>query len=194
MIYLHNMFVGAEADLLTPFIDQYLCMYCKTMYPRVNQVISRYMRFEKKTNPEPSGLLADPYSISIDKPQLPSTVLRRDMYPVLKSVVKNEDIIDLFEADTEEVNNKKIRIIKSMNVNNPKVISLLNACTPQGLIDKLIRKFESSRSVQLMIIRYGVSGARRELGETSRIYNHACTTAPNLLCITGVRISNRIRM
>lgn len=156
MIYLHNMSVRAEADLLTPFID--LCEYCRVSYPKVYLVLKRFMRISRVLDNDPTGLMSDPYAIKIDKPSLPSTLLRKTIYPILKKIIKNEDIMDLFEADTDEIREKFLKTIKSLNVYNPKVIALLQACTPQGLIEELIRKFESSRSVQqLLIIKHGLS-------------------------------------
>lgn len=158
MIYLHNMSVRAEADLLTPFID--LCQYCEVYYPRVYIILRKFIRICKKNEHDPSGLLSYPYAIKIDKPPLPSTLLHKAIYPILQKIIRNVDIIDLFEADTEEPKAKFLKVIKSMNVYNPKVISLLHASTPQGLIEELIRKFESSRSVQqLLIIKLGIRKA-----------------------------------
>lgn len=146
IIYLHNMWVRAESDLLSPFLD--LLNYMKQDYPSIALIMSRFLKVQT-VDPQENilGLLLDCYSLPIKKPIASSTALRNEMKKKLKNIIKNETIIELFNAAESEEMKLIIKCFASANIYSAKLMSAIYANGPAGLLDELLRKFESGRSV-----------------------------------------------
>lgn len=162
IIYLHNMAVRAESDLLSPFLG--LLGYTKTHCGRIYNVLKRFVKVPSRFKGNIKLLASDPYAIPNDRPILPSSLLKQLLSPLVKAVTKNEDVIKLYQAAEDTDMKRIIRCLESSNVFNPKVIANIYAATPAGLWQKLLTQFESSRSVyELLILRKGVVRANRIL-------------------------------
>lgn len=167
IIYLHNMYVRAESDLLSPFLG--LVLHVRTSYLDLYEVFSRFLTFTIPEKPDYVSLFLDPYSLPIHRPQLPTTVLRKSITPALRRMTKNEMIRELFERLDEEESSVFVEAMVSSNVLVPRILSNLYAATPQGLLNEILRKFESSRSVyELLILRGGRRLAQAVLFRTLR--------------------------
>lgn len=154
IIYLHNMFVRAESDLLSPFIS--LCQYVKRFNMDIYICMTNFLRYSTERLRSVKALMLDPYSVNVEKPMTPSSYLRSMIIPVLESKTKNEHILQLFEQDQKQYMEEFHKCMLSMNVYNPKVMSIIYGSTPEGLILQLIKKFETGRSiVELIIMRWG---------------------------------------
>lgn len=154
IIYLHNMFVRAESDLLSPFIG--LVKFVYTYNHELYQIMINFLKFSHTKPKSLIGLYKDPYSIPLNRPVLPTTLLRMQIIPSLHKLTRNEGIKELFEFIDLGITEEVIECLASANVQNVKVFSNVYAATPKGLLDELLRKFETSRSVyELLILRGG---------------------------------------
>nr|WPV62253.1 MAG: RNA-dependent RNA polymerase [Wufeng shrew chuvirus 1] len=167
-IYFHNMFVRAESDLLSPFF--HILLYAERECPRL-AIYMKYFTFQRTLTPKRGfkGFLSDSYSLPIDKPTLPSTVLRKKIIPAMKGIIRNETVKELFELSEEGLNGKLETILYEANVYNGKVFSALYAASPDGLVQELSRKFESGRSImELLLLRWGRYDTERIFKSVSR--------------------------
>ncbi|QBP37027.1 putative polyprotein [Lampyris noctiluca chuvirus-like virus 1] len=160
IIYLHNMAVRAESDLLSPFIEMY--SFCKKNYPSIATSMESFMHAPIHTDEDSFVMLyKDPYSIPHDRPPLPSAVLRRFILPILTKYAKQEDVKELIAATKSPEMEVVHQVLRTASVFNVKVLSAIYASTPEGILDELIRKFESARSINELMIRS--VGSRRSL-------------------------------
>lgn len=152
VIYLHNMHVRAESDLLSPFIGIY--SFCKRSFPSVAQVMENFFYAPKHdVNEHYTMLYIDPYALPHDRPQLPSARLRGFIKPILAKYTKQEDVKDLFEATNDDSMERIHKTLSSVNELNTKILSAIYAATPEGLLSELLRKFESARSINELMVR-----------------------------------------
>lgn len=152
IIYLHNMAVRAESDLLSPFLG--LVHYLRQQ----GDPAFEYMRnFCTAPLHEPGTrytmIYKDPYALPSKRPSLPSAVLRSHITPVLQKFTRREEIKELLEASKSDAMDIIHDVLSSANVLNSKILAALYAATPEGLLDELIRKFESARSIVELLIK-----------------------------------------
>ncbi|AJG39044.1 polymerase [Changping Tick Virus 2] len=157
IIFLHNFFVRAESDLLSPFID--LLQYTKKHYPRIFDLLCGFIT-QKVMRPEKvlSGLLIDPYSLPLAKPTQAGTVLRQAVTELVERTTKNEDLKELFRAVKGGFERAFLDVLLTSNVYNVKLMGVLFSCTPEGIIRALIRKFETGRSIYNALILHAGRG------------------------------------
>lgn len=79
IIYLHNMYIRAESDLLNPFID--LVKFLETHDFILHQILVKLCRHVDEHDPNIMGLLMDPYSINSGRPTLLESLLRSTIKP-----------------------------------------------------------------------------------------------------------------
>nr|WPR16559.1 MAG: RNA-dependent RNA polymerase [Millipede chuvirus] len=168
IIYLHNMMVRAESDLLSPAIG--LLLFAFNYSPEIYTVMrSFYVQTISPSREAFIGLLIDPYSLPIIKPSHASTILRGYITPALEHMVRNEDVKQLFELAKLGLNEQLEEALFQANVYNAKMFSAIYALTPNGLIMELVRKFETGRSIlELIILRWG---KRRASQMFQRVFN-----------------------
>nr|QVG74756.1 polymerase [Chuviridae sp.] len=166
VIYLHNMFVRAESDLLPPFLD--LCAYTRDHYPSLHVCLMR--AWCQRTSPAEkslSGLMIDIYSLPIARPRTAPSVLRSEMITFLSDFTKNDDLIRLFRARSKGLGAAMLRSFASANVYNAKLMGALYGCTPEQITDELVRKFETGKSIYLALLRH--RGYRRTMTIMRRV-------------------------
>lgn len=152
IIYLHNMAIRAESDLLSPFIELY--SFCVKFYPHVATYMSNMMHAPIRSKDErPIMLYKDPYAIPHDRPKLPSAVLREFIVPILKKYAKQEDVVELINASSSQEMEGIHEALNSASVFNAKILSALYSSTPEGILQELVRKFESARSINELMVR-----------------------------------------
>lgn len=152
IIYLHNMYVRAESDLLSPFLG--LIAFLKNHRPELSRIMERFLRLDiiKKVNYQ--ALWKDPYSIRIHRPTLPTTYLRQEIAKRLQLISKNEDLLKLYEIIDSPLTKRLLLSMESVNVINPKVMANIYAATPMGVLNELTKKFESGRStMEALLLR-----------------------------------------
>lgn len=171
IIYLHNMWVRAESDLLSPFFD--LCRTTLGIDPEVSEILLNFLKLDL-IDPQDAftGLLIDPYSLPIRKPTAASTTLRNLIMPAIRSKIKNEQIRLLVDAAESDEMKAIVQTLYTSNVYSAKLLSAIFASSPQGLIQELTRKFESGRSVlEAIILRWGKYKAARYIRKVLRADN-----------------------
>lgn len=145
IIYLHNFFVRAESDLLSPFIG--LLTHCKTYYCEIYNIMCNFL-YIRPPPPESYRILyTDPYSIPTSRPQLPGVALKALMIPQLKRISKNQDILELIKLSESKIQEDFIRLLDSCNIIRAKSLSLLYACSPEALLNEQLQKFKSGKSI-----------------------------------------------
>nr|QYW06809.1 MAG: RNA-dependent RNA polymerase [Hebei mivirus 3] len=146
VIYLHNFFVRAESDLLPPFL--HLVRFLDTYYPEVAREIKNVFK-QKLVPPEKclAELLVDPYSLPVGRPSPASALLRSEAAKLIKSRTRNKYIKQLFRMADRRFEQELVSILLTANVYNARLMSCLYACTPEGIIRELVRKFETGRSI-----------------------------------------------
>lgn len=145
IIYLHNFYVRAESDLLSPFLE--LVQYCERFYPSIAQTLHKFMYVSICIPTSYRQLYSDPYSLPISRPPLPSSVLRNLLNPQLKRVTRNQDIRELIEASEDDTNNLIIQTLDSSNILRARVLASIYSSTPEALLAQFLRKFESGKSI-----------------------------------------------
>lgn len=154
IIYYHNFFVRAESDLMSPFIG--LLQFCKTFYPSVHEEMAKFCNISPPPSLTCEGLCRDMYSVPISRPPLPSTVLRNMVADALPRITRNQNIRDLLEAAKSDESEIVMEILTSASHYEAKVLSVIYSCLPVSLVSELVRKFESARSVnEMLILRFG---------------------------------------
>lgn len=154
IIYLHNVMVRAESDLLSPFID--MVMFAKERrYLEYLEVFTEFLKFPniKQTTWKP--VYKDPYCLPIARPMSPTQFLRQQIIPSLKKITRAEDIKELLAAAADDdVSDRYIMSMDRSEICHAKVFSVVYSAFPEAVLEEFILKFESSRSVlELLILR-----------------------------------------
>jgi hypothetical protein len=150
IIYLHNMYVRAESDLLSPFLS--LCSYTNEHYPEIGQFMHRYVVVEQNPPSNMTGLWMDPYSIRVGRPMLPSSRLRLMISQQVIGIAKNKEVRALIQLAQSHSSKLINDCLESATPCNVKVLSNVYAASPEGVFHELIRKFETGRSVMELLI------------------------------------------
>lgn len=158
IIYLHNMRVRAESDLLSPFMD--MLLYARKSHPNYYRIMRRFLYVEIPSKRSFTKLYRDPYSLWIKTPVLPTSILRSFITPMLKRVTKNEDIQELIKATTSSFSKEIIKSMESAVPQDAKILATVYSATPDGILGELLRKFESGRSIlELLLLKRNYKNA-----------------------------------
>lgn len=117
-----------------------------------------------KPDPEPQGLILDPYALPFDSPSPPSTAVAAEVTPVLLTVVKNKDLVELKLVASEEVRSALFAWLGSVKPFYPKVSHDLYKCSPVGVLDGLTKRFTNTRTLVNLTKRAGTNLARVSMG------------------------------
>nr|QPL15312.1 RNA-dependent RNA polymerase [Orthopteran chu-related virus OKIAV152] len=170
VIYLHNMHVRAESDLLSPFIG--IFQHCRKYAPDVAEVMEHFLHVPTPEEEDLNMLFRDPYCLPSDRPRLPSAVLRSLIVPALETISQNKDLLQLIRVSRSPEHDNLMMLLRSADVFNVRVLSVMFAGSPAGILEELLRKFESSRSIiELVILRYGRRRAERRIRVVMRAEN-----------------------
>lgn len=151
IIYLHNMSVRAESDLLSPFLG--FCLYTRRAYPELYDVMQKFLSCRVSCDyRDIKQLMKDPYAVPLDRPPLPTAILKQSVAPILKEKSKNEDLLELIDA-AEQDEEDMLRLLHSANEYNVKVMCTLYAATPRSILDEVLCKFEKARSINELALR-----------------------------------------
>jgi hypothetical protein len=150
IIYLHNMRVRAESDLLSPFIA--MLQFSRKYNMILFRTLKHFMRHTVYKTGVTSTLYRDPYCLNIKIPILPLSKLRSYMLPALKRRVRNSDIKELIKASQSVYSKSVIKCLTSAQPQNVKILSTIYSATPEGVLGELLRKFESGRSILDLIL------------------------------------------
>uniref|UniRef100_A0AAT9JN67 RNA-directed RNA polymerase n=1 Tax=Nasutitermes takasagoensis chuvirus 1 TaxID=3133479 RepID=A0AAT9JN67_9VIRU len=163
IIYLHNMYVRAESDLLSPFLG--LSLFALQNYPEIGKFMMNFWKTETTKTPNLKQLWCDPYSVRVGKPPLPMGKLRQILTTQITNVAKNREVLKLIKLAKSKENAEILSWLETAVPCQVKVLANLYACTPEGILQELTRKFETGRSIlELLFLRLG----RRRSGQQLR--------------------------
>nr|WAS28124.1 MAG: polymerase [Chuviridae sp.] len=168
VIYLHNFFVRAESDLLPPFL--HLTQLMLRSHPAIGQVMFKFW-CQRMADPRRSfvGLLIDPYSLPLSKPTSAITLLRKEASKMVEKRTKNAQLSQLFKVANSKFGKHVCDVLWEANVFNVKLLSALYSCTPDMIVQELMRKFETGRSIySALILGLGRYYADRVLSKCAR--------------------------
>ncbi|ANC97697.1 L [Lonestar tick chuvirus 1] len=174
VVFLHNFFVRAESDLLPPFLD--MLEYFRVRWPTIHSLMYKFLHQQiEDTRKSFAGLMADPYSLPLKKPQAVSTILRQEVTKLLQTYVRNEKVRELFILSKGNFDEQLLDCLFSADVWNLKLLSSCYNCGPNAIVAELIRKFESGRSIyNLLLIKKGRGMANRVLTKCLRAEKALC--------------------
>ncbi|UHK03180.1 MAG: RNA-dependent RNA polymerase [Hangzhou chuvirus 1] len=145
IIYLHNFFVRAESDLLTPFIDLYT--HISNRDYATAKVMSNFMYVDYKIPKTYEALYNDPYTLPTCRPVLPTGYLRAQMSDALEKITKNEMILELIREVKSTRQQNIIKLLDTCNILHAKPLSVIYQATPKAILGSILKMFENSRSV-----------------------------------------------
>lgn len=92
-----------------------------------------------------------------------------DLRVTIQAMTCNRMIKDLFAARRSELHQAVVDALKTMVIYNPKVMSTIFSCTPEGIIMELVTKFESGKSViDAIILKQNYRKGKKVLRESLR--------------------------
>lgn len=143
---LQTFFVRGENDILSVSIS--LLRYITVVENNVLGPLA-YKLLNQKLIPEPDmrQLVADPYSLCVNTPERPASVLRRLMRESMTDWVGNQEIKMLLSSEADTDAQALINHLLSMEPFCNKVITLIWECSPFYIIDEILSKFMQSSSV-----------------------------------------------
>ncbi|AJG39060.1 polymerase [Wenzhou crab virus 2] len=159
IIFLHNMYVRAESDLLSPFLD--LCSFCHHHYPPVWDHLKHFLRLSKSARLDLSTLYADPYSLPVKKPPAPSFVMRQTIIPEIKRIARNREIVQLVKAAESPVTKSLVQMMSDSPHQPVKVFSVIYSALPISILNELTRRFETGKSVLEAVMVRTRSGRKK---------------------------------
>lgn len=122
IIYLSNMAIRAESDLLSYFLCLYT--YSEKFYSSVAQYFDMFLYGPSYLPRTTIALLKDPYSLPSTKPPLPSACLRKVVVPALKSLAKNENIIQLISLVESDVGKSFLEVLDTARPHKAKALNI----------------------------------------------------------------------
>lgn len=165
VIYLHNFFVRAESDLLTPFIDLY--SYLKVCAPTVASLMKRFMFVGRKKPTTFEAIYNDPYTLPHERPVLPTGFLRAQMPESLERITNNEAIKELLEEVKSPKQQLTIKLLDTANILHAKPLSVIYQALPKAMLSSILKQFENSRSVLQLLCN---TNKRRMVGIIRQAY------------------------
>lgn len=145
VIYLHNMYVRAESDLLSPFLD--ICKYCEKHETAIWEYLKHFVNIDKSARVNFATLYADPYSLPIKKPPTPSFVLRKSIIPEIKRITRNQEILQLIRSAESPTTQALIDMMSASRHQPAKVFAVIYSALPIAILNELTRRFETAKSV-----------------------------------------------
>lgn len=186
IIYLHNMSVRAESDLLSPFI--HIWKWTQHNYPAIHLVLDSFFRHRIGGRIQYEQLYRDPYSLQLGVPATAKATLQRYVLPAVERITKNLDMKELIRATKSSTAKEIVACLNTAEPCDAKVLSVIFSCTPTGVLEEMLRKFETGRSVYDLIFLSGSSRKR-----TERILMRVHRSDQRLQEWRRSRIQNRVR-
>nr|WET19885.2 MAG: polymerase [Freshwater turtle neural virus 1] len=153
VLYLINFHTRAENDHLPTFID--LIHFIKEIDNTLYLTLTNAFEFEVLQD-RYETLLRDPYSLPVVKPPLPSGLLRREVIPALKPIIRNEEISRLLDAASDDWTDQIVKALTSGDELHSRVFSSIFACTPKAMVEEIVKRFETAGSIRdILIMRRG---------------------------------------
>lgn len=122
VIYLHNYYQRSESDLLSSFIYILRCIR-DTNEEIYNILMNTFNEVVIDPVDNIEMLCIDPYSLPFKKPSGSKGVLRNALSKTLKSLTKNEQIKQLFEARNSGFHETLMICLGNQSIYSPKIMN-----------------------------------------------------------------------
>jgi len=155
IIYLHNMFVRAESDLVAAFTG--LALWVRQAYPSLWPAFRKYLEYPIDRSASIKLLLADAYSLPIARPSGPKPKLVRRITTMMKHKSRNPMVKGLFSREVEDFDKAICLTLQSADYYDAKLSSAVYECTPMAIQDQFIQKFTSAKSMINALLDTGYS-------------------------------------
>lgn len=143
---LQTFFVRGENDMLSVSVSLF-CSIIRFHNGGLKPIAERVLKQTLDKRPDMKLLISDPYSISLNIPERPSSLLKRLIRSKLKKWVKNEDIKMLLSDIGEREEKQFLEALSSMTPYLAKVATVIFECSPFYLIEEVLAKFMESPTV-----------------------------------------------
>lgn len=145
IIYLHNMYVRAESDLVSAFCG--LLLYLRKSRPRLYALLKRVANFEKSYTTSVALLVEDPYALNRKAHTSPHATLRNRLTQLLSRHVRNPIAKALFDSEVKKLKVEFMKTMESAQLYDPKLMNSVYDCTMSAIQERFLQKFESAKSV-----------------------------------------------
>ncbi|QED21529.1 RNA-dependent RNA polymerase [Culverton virus] len=143
---LQTFFVRGENDMLSVSLSL-LRFIVVNDYPSLAPYVKSILSQEMVQNRDFKLLLSDPYSIPIDTPERPQSLLKRLMRKHLKTWTKNPQLIPLLTKNADEDRLALETHLLSMRPYVAKVATALYEVSPFYIIDEVLSRFMESATI-----------------------------------------------
>jgi hypothetical protein len=140
-----------------PLASSILSMQLLRSIPGVTEYLLALAKgWPLKEDPDPTGLVLDPYSIPLQRPSPASVRVTAAVIPVLHDVIKNEELGDLKDVITGGDREALYSWLGSVRPLYPKVLHDLYKSSNVGVLDALAKRFTNTRTLFSMSKRANV--------------------------------------
>lgn len=167
---LQTFFVRGENDMLSVSVALFSSII-RFHNGGLKPIAERVLLQNLDQNPDNQLLISDPYSICIDIPERPSSLLKRLIRNKLKKWVKNADIRHLLSDIGEQEKQGLLDSLSSMTPYLAKVATVIFECSPFYLIEEVLAKFMESPTVVALFSqgRLGVTNMKSVMRALSKV-------------------------
>ncbi|AJG39054.1 polymerase [Shayang Fly Virus 1] len=145
---LQTFFVRGENDMLSVALSMIVFLtYTLDSDDPVRRRLGFILRQNVKKDSDPVMLLSDPYSIDIDCPPRPASIIKSKIRSQLVRVCKQPDILKLLKSTGERQRSSFISTLYSLTPYYAKIATALWECSPFYLIEEILAKFLNSASI-----------------------------------------------
>ncbi|QKN84395.1 RNA dependent RNA polymerase [Rice Mononega-like virus] len=146
IIYLDNMLVRAESDMLSPFIMR--IQRYESVCPPVAQAMSNFLCLDEYPEQTIDMLQHDAYAIPLGpKPTLARTYLRKELQKRIARISQNTTINELLDPDLKDLYNVYKDMLNSAKTVNPRILASMYSISVWGTFDSFVKKFDGCSSI-----------------------------------------------
>ncbi|AJG39057.1 polymerase [Tacheng Tick Virus 4] len=157
IIYLHNMFVRAESDLLAAYLG--LLLYLNEIDSPLIVYMSRFLHLATAKTSKVQ-LLQDPYSLPIWRPMTAGNFFKRVIRSILKGRIVNRDVKQLFTLYDHKARDRLVAALESNGEWPAKAFAALYANSPFQLLEELLTQFLTAKSIKDLLLTSRLSSKR----------------------------------
>lgn len=154
-----TFFQRSESDLLAWGVS--ILFFLIKTNTRLSTSLSFLCNIELSKKISKEQILSDPYSLPISKPMGADSVIHRYMRTALVETCKNKDLKEILRVGTGKERSRICDTLWEITPFHAKMASALYDCCPAKVVDDLISKFESARSIFQFLTVF--KGARRAM-------------------------------
>jgi len=145
VIYLHNMFVRAESDLVSAFCG--LALFCRENHAALYQRFRRVLDYKVAKRLPWALLVADPYAVPREGYTNPTGTLERVLKEKLRIRAVNPVIKHLFSKEVDKFKEDFINAVTSADIYDAKLVNAIAECTDFAVQERFLQKFVSAKTM-----------------------------------------------